>query len=89
MSRKKGPGPYRQSRAHRVKNIAGVRKMKFLAKLDPMLILVLVVIFGVVITMTTQAATQSSVSSASAQAVQVQVNAPDGQAIAHRRLDAS
>jgi len=31
--------------------------MKFLVKLDPMLILMLVVIFGVVITMSTQAAT--------------------------------
>lgn len=61
--------------------------MKFLSKLDPMLVLMLVVIFGVVITMSTQAATQSSVGGATAQAVQV--NAPDGKALASRRLDES
>jgi len=47
--------------------------MKFLAKLDPMLVLMLVVIFGVVITMSTQAATQTSVKGANAQAIQVDI----------------
>ncbi|HEC20742.1 MAG TPA: hypothetical protein ENI97_15620 [Gammaproteobacteria bacterium] len=45
--------------------------MKFLAKLDPMTVLLLVVIFGVVITMSTQAspraATQVSVDDANTQ----------------------
>jgi hypothetical protein len=45
--------------------------MKFLSKLDPMTILMLVVIFGVVITMSTQAATKASGSEPTAQAVQV------------------
>lgn len=45
--------------------------MKFLLKLDPMLVLVLVVIFGVVITMSTQASTQAPENAASVQAVQV------------------
>lgn len=45
--------------------------MKFLAKLDPMLILVLVVIFGVAITMSTQAATKSSAGVTTTQAMQV------------------
>lgn len=44
--------------------------MKFLSKLDPMTILMLVVIFGVVITMSTQAATEAS-GEPSAQAVQL------------------
>ncbi len=38
--------------------------MKFLSKLDPMTVLMLVVIFGVVITMSTQAVKQTSVSEA-------------------------
>jgi hypothetical protein len=45
--------------------------MKFLSKLDPMTILMLVVIFGVVITMSTQAATKTSGSGPTAKAVQV------------------
>ena len=61
--------------------------MKFLAKLDPMLILMLVVIFGVVITMSTQAATQLSASKTTVQAVQD--NTPEGQKPTIRRLDES
>ncbi len=38
--------------------------MKFLSKLDPMTVLMLVVIFGVVITMSTQAMKQTSASEA-------------------------
>lgn len=45
--------------------------MKFLSKLDPMTILMLVVVFGVVITMAAQAAVQVSESATTAQAVQV------------------
>jgi len=46
-------------------------KMKFLFKLDPMMVLMLVVIFGVVITMSTQVMKQASVSEAAAQVMPV------------------
>ena len=46
--------------------------MKFLSKLDPMTILMLVVIFGVVLTMAAQASVQSADEAATAQAVQVE-----------------
>lgn len=46
--------------------------MKFLSKLDPMTILMLVVIFGVVITMAAQASVQSSGDGTTVQAVQVE-----------------
>jgi len=39
--------------------------MKFLLKLDPMTVLMLVVLFGVVITMLTQASTHSSAQTSS------------------------
>ncbi|MCF6257029.1 MAG: hypothetical protein L3J98_00325 [Gammaproteobacteria bacterium] len=46
--------------------------MKFLSKLDPMTVLMLVVIFGVVITMSTQAVKQTSVSEATAHVMPVE-----------------
>lgn len=58
--------------------------MKFLAKLDPMTVLMLVVIFGVVITMSTQAVSQTSANTAAAQAVQV--DAPSAQIVANRKF---
>jgi len=45
--------------------------MKFLSKLDPMTVLVLVVIFGVVITMSAQVASQTPASKATAQVVPI------------------
>jgi hypothetical protein len=60
--------------------------MKFLSKLDPMTILMLVVVFGVVITMSTQAATESSAGEPTAQAVQV---APAAMTAAEHRVGKS
>ncbi|NOX91705.1 MAG: hypothetical protein GXP18_04420 [Gammaproteobacteria bacterium] len=45
--------------------------MKFLSRLDPMTVLMLVVIFGVVITMSTQVTQQTSVSEATIQVIQI------------------
>jgi len=45
--------------------------MKFLSKLDPMTVLMLVVIFGVVVTMSTQVVKQTPVSEATAQVMPV------------------
>ena len=45
--------------------------MKFLSRLDPMTVLVVVVTLGVVITMSTQVVSQTSASEATAQAIPV------------------
>jgi len=45
--------------------------MKFLSRLDPMTVLMLVVIFGVLITMSTRFVRQTSASEAAAQVVPV------------------
>lgn len=58
--------------------------MKFLARLDPMTVLMLVVIFGVVITMSTQAVSKTSTTASAAQAVQVDV--PADQVLAGRKI---
>ncbi len=58
--------------------------MKFLARLDPMTVLMLVVIFGVVITMSTQAVSKTSTSASA-----VQVDAPGAQALASRQFSKS
>ena len=47
--------------------------MKFLSKLDPMTVLMLVVIFGVVITMTSQASTSDPITQAVKTSSQEQV----------------
>ncbi len=45
--------------------------MKFLSRLDPMTVLILVVIFGVVITISTQVANQAPASKVTAQVMPV------------------